>query len=194
MFAAGFSDPVHDAQRSFRAILDALAGPGSIHDLPLPEALDHVIPAELVSALLTLCDHDTPIWLADGYRRHEVEQFVGFHTGAPLVQAPGAAQFAFAPSTSLPGLAEFNAGTQEYPDRSTTVVLAVPSLAGGTRLLLSGPGIETHREISPEGLPANFVGQWAANRELFPRGIDLLLVAAGKVMGLPRTVRIEELD
>jgi alpha-D-ribose 1-methylphosphonate 5-triphosphate synthase subunit PhnH len=31
------------------------------------------------------------------------------------------------------------------------------------------------------------VAQWADNRELFPRGIDLLLVADGQRDGLPRS-------
>jgi alpha-D-ribose 1-methylphosphonate 5-triphosphate synthase subunit PhnH len=139
-----------------------------------------------------LTDHDTPLWLAEEYRTDEVSSFIGFHTGAPIVSALTAAQFAFASRASLPPLAQFNLGTQEYPDRSTTVVLALPALEGGPDLVLRGPGIEDHWHISPMGLPDDFSAQWASNRTLFPRGIDLLLVADGKVMGLPRTVRIEE--
>ena len=192
MFAAGFADPVHEAQQAFRAILDAMARPGTVHALPKTESLESSIPAELASVLLTLTDHDTPIWLADCYRSEAALSFVGFHTGAPIVSDVSKAQFAFAPSAELPRLDQFNLGTQEYPDRSTTVVVPVPSLEGGPELVLRGPGIEDHWHISPLGLPNDFVSQWAANRELFPRGIDLLLVADGKVMGLPRTVRIGE--
>jgi hypothetical protein len=37
------------------------------------------------------------------------------------------------------------------------------------------------------GLPQNFVAQRTANRALFPRGVDLLLVSGGSLAALPRT-------
>jgi alpha-D-ribose 1-methylphosphonate 5-triphosphate synthase subunit PhnH len=62
-----------------------------------------------------------------------VLEFLNFHTGVPVVREPGA-NFAFASSAAqLPPLAQFNLGTQEYPDRSTTIVLAVEALTGGER-------------------------------------------------------------
>jgi alpha-D-ribose 1-methylphosphonate 5-triphosphate synthase subunit PhnH len=191
MFSAGFTDPVHQAQGSFRAILDALARPGTTHRLSVPEVSGSHIGSELVSVLLTLSDHDTPIWLSPELGREETRQFIGFHTGAPIVDEPAKAMFVFVAGQLTP-LDQFNLGTQEYPDRSTTVVCAVPSLDGGPQLVLRGPGIEHHRHIGPKGLPDDFIAQWTANRALFPRGVDLLLVAGGQVMGLPRTVRIEE--
>jgi alpha-D-ribose 1-methylphosphonate 5-triphosphate synthase subunit PhnH len=66
----------------------------------------------------------------------------------------------------------------------------VPSLTGGPDLVLRGPGINDHWLAAPQGLPADFLAQWADNRVLFPRGVDLLLVSGGQVMGLPRTTRI----
>lgn len=188
----GFGDPVHEAQRAFRAILDALANPGQVQDLPVP-AVAHVhLSGEFVSTLLTLTDHDTGIWLADCYRSEPVRAFIGFHTGAPVVEAPDRAQFAFTNVASLPRFDQFNLGSQEYPDRSTTIILELPSLSGGPDLTLSGPGIKTTITISPQGLPADFVAQWSGNRELFPRGVDLLLVSGGQVIGLPRSTRIGE--
>jgi alpha-D-ribose 1-methylphosphonate 5-triphosphate synthase subunit PhnH len=144
--------------------------------------------------LLTLADADTPIWLSESLRRDEaIPAFVRFHTGAPLVADPGRAAFAFALEASeLPRLNQFNLGTQEYPDRSTTVVLGAPVLTGGPDLLIRGPGIQDHDHITPIGLPEGFVGQWQANRELFPRGIDLLLVSGSSLLCLPRSTRIAE--
>ncbi len=81
-------------------------------------------------------------------------------------------------------------GTDEYPDRSTTVVLAAG--LNETAVVLKGPGINGElRTILP--LPAgDFLAQWADNRARFPRGVDLLLVRNGTVIGLPRTTRISE--
>ena len=190
----GFGDPVLQSQTAFRAIMDALANPGSRQNLVIPPSIAHSMPAELVSTLLTLTDHDTAIWLDQGLACDSaITAFIGFHTGAPLVTEPGRAVFAFATAaTQLPAFDRFNLGTQEYPDRSTTIVLAVPALSGGETLVLRGPGIKDHAHISPIGLPADFLAQWTDNRALFPRGVDLLLVAEGQVMGLPRSTRIAQ--
>ena len=190
----GFADPVLQSQTAFRAVMDALANPGTVQKLVTPHSMQSSIQAELASILLTLSDHDTSIWLDDRLRADSaVLEFVNFHSGAPVVREPGRAVFAFATEVEqLPRFDQFNLGTQEYPDRSTTIVLAVPALEGGAELITRGPGIKDHGHISPVGLPEDFVAQWAANRELFPRGIDLLLVADGAVMGLPRSTRIAE--
>lgn len=190
----GFADPVLQAQGSFRAIMDALANPGTPRQLVTPPSIRSSISPELASIMLTLADHDTSIWLDDILGADAgVLDFINFHTGAGVVREPGRAVFAFASSAAqLPRLDQFNLGTQEYPDRSTTIVLAVASLTGGETLITRGPGIKGHGHISPIGLPGDFRGQWSANRELFPRGIDLLLVADGEVMGLPRSTRISE--
>ena len=193
LLQGGFAAPVFQSQAVFRAIMDALANPGTRQNLVLSAPTTIHMAPELVSTLLTLSDHDTPIWLAQTLRDPAVSAFVGFHTGAPIVGEVGRAVFAFAShAAELPRLDSFNLGTQEYPDRSTTIVLAVEALSGGEPMIIRGPGIKDHAQISPIGLPGDFATQWAANREQFPRGIDLLLVAEGQVMGLPRSTRIAE--
>jgi alpha-D-ribose 1-methylphosphonate 5-triphosphate synthase subunit PhnH len=92
----------------------------------------------------------------------------------------------------LPPISTFSVGTQEYPDRSTTIVLKLPSLCGGEPLVLAGPGIDGTIEIAPVGLPAPFEGLWRQNNELYPRGVDLILLAGPDMICLPRTVRIRK--
>ncbi|MDB5505863.1 MAG: Alpha-D-ribose 1-methylphosphonate 5-triphosphate synthase subunit PhnH [Devosia sp.] len=192
-FEGGFANPVFDAQTSFRAIMDALANPGTPCKLAETALAQVPLKVELASTLLTLSDADTHIWLSETLRTEPIEAFIAFHTGAPLTRDPAKATFALAASVEeLPRFDQFNLGTQEYPDRSTTIVLAVPSLTGGADIVLRGPGVNDHWHCSPAGLPEDFLIQWADNRDLFPRGIDLLLVADGHVMGLPRSTRISE--
>lgn len=188
----GFADPVLQSQSAFRAIMDALANPGTPQNLTAAHSMSRTISGELVSILLTLSDHDSALWLDETMGADaDLLAFLAFHTGAPVIEAPQKAVFAVAGvADRLPALDRFNLGTQEYPDRSTTIILAVPALEGGETLTLRGPGIRDHRHISPTGLPGDFLAQWQANRALFPRGIDLLLAANGQVMGLPRSTRI----
>jgi alpha-D-ribose 1-methylphosphonate 5-triphosphate synthase subunit PhnH len=189
----GFADAVLDAQVSFRALMDALANPGLVQRLRAP-AHPYALPVGLAAVALTLCDHDCEVWVDPSLAADAaVTSWLRFQTGAPMVGEPRKAQFAFATDAMrLPKLDAFSLGSDEYPDRSTTIALALPSLVGGSPLALRGPGIKDTRTIAPTGLPDEFVPQWTANRELFPRGIDLLLVAGSEVIGLPRTTRIAE--
>jgi alpha-D-ribose 1-methylphosphonate 5-triphosphate synthase subunit PhnH len=136
-----------------------------------------------------MCDHDSALWLEDHlFDSTAVSPWLRFHTGAPVVTDPAVAHFALV--TDLPRLDRFARGTDQYPDRSTTIVLALESLTGGAPLVLRGPGIKAAVTIAPAGLPGDFLAQWLENHALFPRGVDLLLVAGGEVIGLPRTTRI----
>lgn len=188
----GFAEPVFGAQATFRALMDALANPGRPQALAAPVGTPAGLSPELSAIALTLCDHDTLVWLDPALAESDaVMAWLRFHTAAPLTTDPGRAQFALVSSAdALPALDRFALGTDEYPDRSTTIALCVPSLSSGADLVLRGPGINDHWHIAPRGLPADFLDQWTRNRGEFPRGVDLLLAAEGQVLGLPRTTRI----
>ncbi len=76
-----------------------------------------------------------------------------------------AAQFAFVEAgQSLPPLSSLALGTQDYPDRSATLVVELPSLTGGASLSARGPGIQSEQTIAPCGLPPIFITLWRDNR------------------------------
>lgn len=187
----GFADPVMQSQTAFRAIMDALANPGTVQDLALGLTPPSSLPPELATIALTLCDHDTTLWLDRDLATDAVLGWLRFHTSAPIASERAQAQFALTGDPAVM-LADFDRGTDLYPDRSTTLALAIPSVSGGPALTLTGPGIESSMTIAPQGLPADFLTQWAENGAQFPRGVDLLLVADGQLIGLPRTTRITE--
>jgi alpha-D-ribose 1-methylphosphonate 5-triphosphate synthase subunit PhnH len=190
----GFADPVLGAQGVFRSLMDSFARPGTIQSLGNDVAPPEPLTAGLALVALTLCDHDTSLWLdADLAESAAVTAWLRFHTGTVLVSDPADAEFALVSRAELlPALADFPLGSDEYPDRSTTIVLAVESLSEGVPLTLRGPGIKDTATLSATGLPDDFIAQWSANREEFPRGVDLLLVCGDAVVGLPRTTRISE--
>lgn len=189
---AGFEDPVHHAQASFRHILEAMAHPGRIHDLPCAQQAVAGLQAASAAIALTLADFETPVWLAPGC--HAAADFLRFHCGCPLVADPREASFAFASNwDECPPLADFDLGDDDEPARSTTLVVAVDRLQPDGSLVLRGPGIAHHHLLEPSALPAHRLAQRAALSALFPRGLDLILAHGAQICALPRTTRITTL-
>lgn len=181
----GFADPVHDSQACFRAVLDAMARPGQVHTITAVLSPPPGLAPATAAVLLTLADADTPIWL-DGAMA-AAQGWIAFHCGAPI-GAPGAAALACAAGPVR--LADFQAGSDDAPELGATVILQVGSLTSGAGFTLAGPGLAAPASLTVDGLPDGFVAQWAANRALFPRGVDMILCAGDKVAALPRTVAI----
>lgn len=193
MIAAGFSDPVFHSQAAFRALLAALSEPGTRHEVaretPAPSGLD----GAAATALLTLADYETPIWLSPALRDGPAGAWLRFHCGAALVEETAAASFAVIDGAQAsPPLAAFNPGQDQFPDRSTTVIVACAALDGGPEVTLSGPGIDGRRLIAPRGLRPGFWTEVAANADLYPLGVDLILSCGDALIGLPRSTHIEE--
>jgi alpha-D-ribose 1-methylphosphonate 5-triphosphate synthase subunit PhnH len=178
--------PVLDAdtaQRAFRAALDALARPGVPAMLP---AAGDMPPALL--PVLALADLDTPVCvLGEGGWAGALRTV----TSAPVVPLGAARLVAALRPLAAGELAAVRAGDAAAPEEAALVALAVPALAGGPALTLSGPGVPGRRAVAPRGLPPDLITARAT--AAFPAGPDLLLVAPdGAVLGLPRSTRIEE--
>lgn len=187
----GLSDPVFDSQTVFRALLDAMARPGSVHEIEITLTPPAPLPHAAAATLLSLSDHDTPIWLDDAANVPGVADYVRFHCGSRIVGAAETAAFALSLG-GVPDLSLFAVGSDEYPETSATLIIEVPSLTAGSRLRLRGPGIDGSATIAAVGLDAAFCHAWAANNALFPRGIDVFLTSGDQVVALPRTTQIEE--
>lgn len=190
---AGFKDPVLHSQTAFRALMNALAHPGTPSALFLPDEAPEPLTPGLAAVALTLLDHDTPVWLSSSLAAAPaVTRFLAFHTGAPLVVEPDEAAFAFAANwDEVPSLSSFAQGTPTYPDRSTTLIVASPAFAGESGLRLSGPGIRGRRDLPGGVVPHKRLGEFAVNRAAFPLGVDVFVVAPNQVLGLPRTILVE---
>ncbi|QFT82288.1 Alpha-D-ribose 1-methylphosphonate 5-triphosphate synthase subunit PhnH [Roseovarius sp. THAF27] len=179
----GFGDAPVDAARAFRGAMNAMARPGRIEDLAgaVPPAPLSVAAGVLV---LTLCDAETPVYLAGDHDAPAVREWITFHTGAPFA-GPEAAMFALGSWEALRPLEAYPVGTPEYPDRSTTLIVEVPELVADGAVL-SGPGIrETARLSLPE------VAAFQRNASAFPLGLDFFFTCGDRVAALPRTTQVE---
>lgn len=196
IFEGAFSAPVYDAQRILHGLMHALANPGQISTLDKlsepPAPCSHL----MGSIALTVLDQDSPVWCDEVFSTSkEVTSWLTFHTGAPIVTDPKGADFALINSSKkMPLLSDFAQGNQEYPDRSTTIILQVSSLNKSDKTLayiLRGPGIDGCREVHIDGLPNDFLAQWKQNNDQFPCGVDLILVAGNELLALPRTTKVQ---
>jgi alpha-D-ribose 1-methylphosphonate 5-triphosphate synthase subunit PhnH len=189
---AGFADKVLSAQSTFRSVMDAMARPGSVQRIAAVSCAPSQMMRGTAAIALTLFDHDTPVWLDPAVSEtSDVTKWLKFHTGAPVIADPSICSFALIGDVrALPALDRFAFGSNEYPDRSTTLILQVESLTEGSSLELRGPGIDGTAGLRARVQPADLFERLAINAALFPRGIDVVLVADNCIVAIPRTTRL----
>lgn len=183
--SGGFTDAPVQSARAFRAVLEAMARPGTIRTVagaapPAPLSVAAGV------ALLTLTDPTTPLHLAGDADTPAVRDWLAFHIGAPLVEADDAA-FALGKWEALQPVTRFRIGQPDYPDRAATLIVEVGRLTNHGPAL-TGPGIELAAWLS---LPETKA--FRVNRALFPLGFDCLFTCGDRLAGLPRSTRVEKL-
>lgn len=189
----GLADPVLESQAVFRAVLDAMSHPGTIVDLAMTLSPPPPLDVATAAVALTLADYETALWLDDGAAGPAVADYLRFHCGCPLTRRCEEALFAIvATPAAMPPLESFQAGSDDYPDRSTTLIIQLPALGGGEAWRLRGPGIQEIATFSPAGLPSPFRSWVRENHALFPRGVDLILTSGSSLAALPRSTRWED--
>jgi alpha-D-ribose 1-methylphosphonate 5-triphosphate synthase subunit PhnH len=188
----GFADKVASAQSTFRSVMDAMARPGSVQRVVASVGFPVPLMRGTAAIALTLFDHDTPIWLdARMSETSDVTKWLKFHSGAPVVRDSSIASFALiGDAAALPRLDRFSFGSNEYPDRSTTLIVQLESLAEGPTFELRGPGIDGSATIQAAIEPTDLFERLSVNEKLFPRGIDVVLVADDSIVAIPRTARL----
>jgi alpha-D-ribose 1-methylphosphonate 5-triphosphate synthase subunit PhnH len=188
---AGFADKVLSAQTTFRSVMEAMARPGSVQRVIASVGAPPHLMRGTAAIALTLFDHDTPVWLDPLLAETaDVKKWLKFHSGAPVISDPSVASFALvSEGAALPRLDCFAIGSNDYPDRSTTVILQIDSLSQGPQYELSGPGIDGSALLQASIKPNDLFERLAINAALFPRGIDVVLVADDMIVAIPRTTR-----
>ncbi len=179
-----------DSQQVFRAVLEALARPGTA--TALPDGPLRSYPAAALP-VFALADLGTGVCVLEPSEGRWAEA-VATATSAPLWPAELARLITALRPVTGDEVRSFRRGTAEAPEDGALVSLAVADLAGGEQhWRLSGPGIAESVTLAPSGLPTSFVAARAEAVTGYPAGIDVLLVTAdGRVVGLPRTTTITE--
>ncbi|MEC3862576.1 phosphonate C-P lyase system protein PhnH [Mesobacterium sp. TK19101] len=182
----GFATPAIDAAHAFRAVMTAMAQPGTITAVSGARPPAPLSPAA-GAVLLTLCDAETPVHLAGDVDCAAVRTWLAFHTGAPVV-GPADCTFAVGDWAALLPLTAYPVGTPEYPDRSATLIVALSELSN-TGPILRGPGIKDSATLSlPDITP------FRQNAACFPLGLDFILTCGDRLAALPRSTRVTEAE
>jgi alpha-D-ribose 1-methylphosphonate 5-triphosphate synthase subunit PhnH len=172
--------------------MDAMARPGSVQRISAFAGTPSIMMRGTAAIALTLFDHDTPVWLdARMSETSDVAKWLKFHTSAPVIADSSVSNFALiGDPKNLPALDRFAFGSNEYPDRSTTLILQVESLTNGPAVELRGPGIDGTAALRASIQPHDLFERLAINATLFPRGIDVVLVHDDSIVAIPRTTRL----
>jgi alpha-D-ribose 1-methylphosphonate 5-triphosphate synthase subunit PhnH len=181
--SGGFAKPPQDAARAFRAAMNVMARPGVIEQVEGAEPPSPMSVAAGVLAL-TLLDGETPVYLAGAMDCAEVRDWITFHTGAPLVGREFCA-FAIGDWSDLVPLTGYRVGSAEYPDRSATLIVEMPTLVA-KGAVLHGPGIKNAAQL---GLPEDFAQHRHATQ--FPLGLDFFFTCKNMLAALPRSTKLE---
>lgn len=178
----GFAEAPQQSARAFRGIMNAMARPGTVETVSGAVPPAPMSPAAGALALV-LFDANTTICLRGAWDCDAVRDWITFHTSAPLTQS-AEADFVIGAWDDLMPLDQYPIGTAEYPDRSATLIVEMPTLQN-SGAILTGPGIKDTAQLNLPDVPA-----LQANARQFPLGLDLFFCAANQLAALPRSTKL----
>jgi alpha-D-ribose 1-methylphosphonate 5-triphosphate synthase subunit PhnH len=180
---------------AFRSILRSFSKPAVPTTIVKVEGAPPPLFPTTAAIGLTLFDYQTPIWLSTDLNTDAVRKFLRFQTGAPLTADPTDATFAILTLAETQSeWPNFNLGSDEYPDRSTTVILQVSSLTTGDAVRVSGPGLKDPVDFHVAKSTPDFWQHIQMNNSLFPIGNDFMFASPDAMAALPRSSRIAMLE
>ena len=146
-----FTLAVQDAQHSFRRLLKAMSEPGVIVSLQQLQHGWQPLNVASTSLLLTLADHETPVWLARLCVTIWWDRICAFIPARRWWTSRSRRVFAVAnDGISAEQLNVLSAGTVTAPETGVTLIVQLASLSGGRMLRLTGAGIAEERMIAPQ--------------------------------------------
>lgn len=178
-------DPVHDTRRTFRALCDATARPGTVVDVTV-ESADRAV-------LATLVDHEVRTWSDD----EELTSALA-DRGRLAKAPPDEADVLHVTGVPDWDVRECDRGSLVEPSDGATVVYRVSGLAAGdggggedcTEIELTGPGVDGRRRVGV-GLPDDELDRLAQAQSTYPRGVDAYFAAGRRVAAVPRSSSLE---
>ena len=189
-------DRVHDIQTAYRKLIDSMSRPGKITDLSKEadklDSYQGCLPATLLVAQMLL---DTEVTFAVvSERKGQITHLLSQMTYAKEV-AVHEADYIFVMGDAASGellqvIETAKIGELRDPHHSATLIIETGSVSSGTKLRMSGPGIQVtaHAEIS---ISEGWIETRAERNAEFPLGLDLIFTdPTHHILALPRTTQV----
>lgn len=188
-------DEVFDAQQQFRIILDGMSRPGKINRMPqmdIEPPLGINKASVLIGFALLNADVSFSVASDDGAA---ITPYIALNTTAqpkPINEA----DFIFMDGLDDDAIiADAKTGTLSYPEESATLIISIDeinedALTGSVKLTLKGPGVETEKQVSLNGLNPEILTAIKEQNLEFPLGIDVILTDKNdRILCIPRSNR-----
>ncbi len=218
----GLDERVVYSTHVFRTLVDSLARPGTLKQLPYPAFLgipptyrdDDTKPMTAANlyalgAILTLLDKEVTFAIVAAgsllATDHPVVRWLALRSGARVVELHEAAFVLCCDGDSRGILRALHVGTLLEPESSATVIYSIERLdelvgeeddgKDALKLELRGPGIEKLCCVHLTGFARVELQLLQELRQGYPLGVDAYFIdAAGRCLGLPRTTTLRMMN
>ena len=184
--SAGRLSPL-TSQAVFRVLLESLARPGRVFQLPTQgDEGPGIVPLALAVIGSKVAITGSPEWQARICRA----------TGAQPAGLEAASLVAIYGKADAETITRLKRGEATAPEDGAKVGLACGALSAGrqgeTTIELKGPGVPGRKTLGVDGVSREVFDALRAANAMFPAGVDVWLVdERGRVAGLPRSARLE---
>lgn len=183
-------DFVHDAQETFRILLNAMANPGRPETFGTYAAkfTEH---GEWLALAMTLLDGEVTYYsdFDEGLKKE-----IHFLTGAREA-LPEEADFIFLEDCKTPGaiLEKAKGGTYEEPHKSAMIVVKSKE-EPEEAIRLEGPGVPPEgREMETGQMERDWIDARDQREYEYPRGVELLFLRPGcRIVAVTRKIKVQE--
>lgn len=185
---------VHDGQKIFRQLLDAVANPGEKKNIGVQVEKFSGNCASLLALGCTLLDNEEKMYVEKNPNLSSELHSLTLCQETELDKA----DYIFLSSELNYGsmeeiLKNAKHGSYADPQQSATIILLCQSIDGEEKMTLSGPGIKEKKTISVYGYIKKVIELRNSLKIEYPLGIDLVFADnVGGILGIPRLVKIEE--
>lgn len=187
-------DFVHDGQKVFRQILDAMSNPGQIKNIK-EQAVKFNKEAKVLMAIgCTLLDNEVTMYVEKNQGLQNILEELTLCEKTEFEKADYiflSSELNYGSITEM--MKNCKRGTYEDPQQSALFILLCDSFNEETTMTLTGPGIDNRLTIKTGEYIKNIITIRQGLYMEYPLGIDLLFVdKEGNLLGIPRLCNIEE--
>lgn len=187
-------DFVHDGQKVFRGLLEAIANPGEIKSIRQESGKFEGKYAVLLALGCTLLDNEEKMYVEKNPSlSSELHSLTLCREDELMI-----ADYVFLSSEMNYGsleqiLRNVKHGTYADPQESATVILSCESIQGKESMTLMGPGIKGEKQISVYPYIKKTITLYRNLNIEYPLGVDMVFAdKEGNLLGVPRLVKVKE--